>query len=397
MSENSVAIDAGTIADRARSLWRDASSRSASVGVELYAKVAIRSRVTRDNVGTGVTVDRTRETGLAVRALSAGRDHAGFAATSGLTGDSVRWAVDTASKFEARASALTPDPSEIIQSERWDLDVAAAPPDEATLTNHFMAQPHLEWVEAGTTVEVLIGAEGWLAVRRRHRVWALRAGPRTGLIAQRGFEDWEQHLDEGDGDDLFVSASKPAGLGVVVFRPGAATSVVGALVDAFHGPSSIRPIRLGDGWEISDEPVRADGLAGGSFDDAGFSTEPLVLAARGAWLGRLSGPGSFRRGSFREPPTEAASNLFMASGRDRTIPPDAVVAERCRILRLSNDVWVLGIDVAGTVEPNGLARRWLRIDPRALLAACSTRLGRTRVTPTGPMVPALVFEGILSE
>ena len=392
--ERTIEID--PFVERARSLWREASGRATSVRLELFAKAAVRVRATRDLDRTGVTIDRALESGLAVRVLRAGHDHAGFAAASGLTGDVLRWVVDTASTFNARASASAPGPSESIEAERWDLDAAVALPGEETLTRGIITRPNLEWVEAGTTIEVLIGGEGWLAARRRHRLWALGAGHDAKLVAQRGFADWEQLLD-GLGDDLSFPA--PAGvsdLGVFVFTPDAATSIVAALVDEFHGPESPRLTEIGHGWEVIDEPGRPEGLAGGSFDDAGFPAASRQLAASGTWLGNLSGPGTFRRASFREPPSETATTLVVPSGEEALLPARAAVARRCRVMRASHDLWVLEVDLVNRLNSGGLERRWVRVHPQTLIAACASRLGRTRVTPTGPIVPGLLFEGLLS-
>jgi len=394
MPEPELSFDVEAFVDCARSLWRDALDRASSVRLELFAKASRRFRVTRDLDGTGVTFDRAHESGLAVRVLGAGHQHAGFAAASGLSADVVRWAVDTASTFNAQAPASAPGPSDSIDAERWDLDAAVALPTEETLTTGLIARPKLEWVEAGTTVEVLIGAEGWLAARSRHRLWALGGGPAARLVAQRGFSRWEQLVD-GSGDDAsFETPSGSVDLGVLVLPPDAATSVVAASVEAFHGPASAQAMGFGHGWGVIDEPVRSDGLAGGSFDDAGYPSARRVLAADGRWLDRLSGPGTFRRSSFREPPKETATNLFMSSGEADHIPVGAAVARRCRVLRPSNELWVLELGLANRLNPSALERRWVRVHPGALIAACAARLGRTRVTPTGPIVPGLLFEGL---
>jgi hypothetical protein len=343
-----------------------------------------------------VTIDRALESGLAVRVLAAAHDCAGFAATSGHTGGDLRWAVDTASSLSARASSAAPQPTDDIEAERWDLDAAAALPGEEALTTGLIARANVEWVEAGTTIELLIGAEGWLAARRRHRFWAFGTGNEARLVAQRGFAGWE-HLLDGLGDDGSITAgASGSDLGVLVFPPDSATAVVSALVDEFHGQASIGSERIGHGWSVFDEPVRVDGLAGGSFDDAGFPVAVRELSVDGIWMGNLSGPGTFRRASFREPPSEMATNLVVPSGAEHPLPARAAVARRCRVIRASHDQWVLEVDLAIRRNKAGLERRWVRVHPQALLAACSARLGAQRVTPTGPIVAGLVFEGLIS-
>lgn len=387
-------LDVEAIADRARSLWREAVGRATTARVELFAKAAIRSRVTRDLDGVSARFDQVFESGIALRAFRAGRLHAGFAAASGLSADVARWAVDTACAFRAQAPASAPSPADAVAGERWDLDAAVSLPSEEALTSALIARPHLEWIEAGTTVEVLIGADGWLAARRRHRLWALAGGPGARLVAQRGIARWE-HLLDGSSDNFPESRDGPTNMEVLVLTPDAASSVVAALVDAFHRTGSAPGKAIGRGWDVADEPIRPDALSGGSFDDAGFPTGSHILAADGVWVGTLEGPGTFRRASFREPPTESPSNLFMPSGREEFIPDGASVVRRCRLLRPSAELWVMEIDLVNPGNGGGeLERRWIRVQPQSLLAACAARLGGSTVTSSGPIVPALRFEGL---
>ncbi|MCX6376132.1 MAG: hypothetical protein NTU88_08920, partial [Armatimonadetes bacterium] len=210
-------FDIESLVDRARALWREASRGETSARIELFAKVSLRSKVSRGPQGKGVSLDRTHETGLAVRAMRVGHDRAGFASASGLSDAVIQWAVDTASSFGAQVTASAPGPLDAIPSERWDLDAETDLPAEEALTSGVITHPSLEWVEAGTTLEVLIGAEGWLAARRRNRVWALDAGAR--LLAQRGFEGWEHLLDGADREDLIGAHSNSENPGLLVLAP----------------------------------------------------------------------------------------------------------------------------------------------------------------------------------
>jgi hypothetical protein len=386
-------LDVEEIVDRARALWRDASDRATTAHVEVFAKVAVRSRVTRDLSRVSARFDRAFESGLAVRVFGAHHDHAGFAAASGFSEEVVRWAVDTACAFHAQASASTPGASDSVAGERWDLDASAELPGEAALTDGLLTRPQIEWTEAGTTVEVLIGIGGWLAARRRHRLWALSAGSEARLSAQRGFEGWERMLDSSANDSPeFLSSSND--LEVLLLTPDAAAPVVAALVAAFHGPGAVRVEAAGIGWRVSDEPIRHDGLAGGMFDDAGFPTTTRALADDGVWVGRLDGPGTFRRTSFREPPAESATNLCVPSGPDEILRNGVAVVERCRIFRPSSELWVMEIDLRDPSGGGGVERRWIRVKPQSLLAACAARVGRSMVTSSGPIVPVLRLEGL---
>ena len=394
MTESKLTLDIETLVDRARALWHKALIGETRARVELFAKVSLRSKVARDLEGGGAKLDHVHETGLAVRVMRAGYDYAGFASASGLSDEVVRWALDTACSFGAQAPVSAPGPSDVVAAERWDLDAETELPVEDALRSGVVSRPSLEWIEAGTTLEVLIGAEGWIAARRRHRVWALEGGLGARLIAQRGFTGWEHLLDGACGADSFGGHSDSEDLGVLALTPDASSSVVEALVETFHGAGTVHSTRPGHGWDIADEPNRPEGLAGGSFDDAGFPTASRILAADGLWMGTLGGPGSFRRASFREPPTESATNLVMASGETSSIPDGAAVARRCRVLRLSSELWVLELDVKCGTGPSGWARRWVRVRPQDLLEACVSRLGGSKVTPNGPIVPVLLFEGL---
>jgi len=397
MLEPELSSNIEAVVDCVRLRWREARDRAKSARIELFAKTSIRSRATRDVDGSGVTFDHARESGIAVRVSRAGHDHSGFAAASGLSSDSVRWAVDTAFTLCAQATSSAPDPSDSIEPERWDLDPSVAVPDELTLTGGLTSRPNLQWVEAGTTTEVLIGAEGWLAARRRHRVWALGGGGSPKLVAQRGFAGWEELVDASDRAEFAPSPSDSIDLGLVALTRDAASSVVAALVDAFHGPASVPSGECGHGWEVSDEPVRPDGLVGGSFDDAGFPSLSRALAGEGLWQGKLGGPGTLRRNSFRDPPSEAPSNLFIPSGKAESVPAHVAVARRCRVLQLSHELWVLELDFDNFSNRRDWERRWVRVRPRALVAACASRLGHTKATANGPIVPGLLFEGLVTE
>ena len=394
MSEQESTFNIEALAVRARALWQEVSNPKTKARVELFAKVSLRSKVGRAHQSVDVTLDHTMETGLAIRVTPVGHVHAGFAAASGLSSQVVRWAVDTACSFDAQASAAAPDPSDVIEPERWDLDTEADLPSEGALTAGVMSRPSLDWVEAGTTLEVLVGAEGWLAARRRHRVWALDGTDGARLVAQRGFDDWEHLLTDPCLGASVDSDPRSDALGVLVLTPDAAAPVVASLVESFHGMGAPPAAKAGPGWDVADEPSRPEGLAGGSFDDAGFPATTRILAAGGHWVGKLAGPGTLRRGSFREPPTESASNLFMPSGEPNSIPNEAVVARRCRVLRLSTDIWVLELDLDRVASPVARKRVWVRVRPKDLLETCASRLGGSRVTAGGPIVPGLLFEGL---
>ena len=390
MLESDSSVDVELIADRARSLWREGSATVSTARIELFAKLACRLRVARERGASRATIHRSVESGLAVRAIRAGHDLAGFASSSGMNSDVLRWAVDTATSYHAQASASRPQAAHVA-AERWDLDRGMGLPAEDALTHALLSRPGVSWIEAGTTVEVLVGAEGWLAARRRHRMWALIDRPTARLVAQRGFSGWEAMLDAPERGLVPAGSTRPAGREFLVFTPEAAAAVVTALVGQFHGAGMGVRTRSGVGWDIADEPSRPKGLAGGTFDDAGFSATDRVLAKDGLWVGSLEGPGSLWRSSFRNPPVESASNLVMDGGITGRVPPDAAIVERSHVVRAAAHLWVLELEFR---EGGAEDRRWVRLNPELLLGACRSRLGDAQVTAEGPIVPALVFEAL---
>jgi hypothetical protein len=385
-------LDAEEFADSAMTLWRDASASMSTAPLELFVKAALRVRVTRDTVERDALVDRTLESGLAVRALPADQKTAGFAAAAGISRDALRWAVDRACTYRARATAFVPGPEYSLPELRWDLDAPSSLPTEATLRSALSERPKIQWVEAGTTVEVVVGVDGWRAVRMRHRFWALAELPDAQLLAQRGFHGWESLLEAGVEDGLHASAIlEGTASQSTLLRPQAAGTLVAALVAAFHGPESPDWETCGAGWDLSDEPLHPNGLSGGSFDDAGFPAVTRALGRNGHWVGNLDGPGTIRRTSFREPPAESPTNLVIpgkAQDGDRSY---FEVASNCRVLRTSPNLWVLELTLSGR-EHNRY--RFVRVPPKRLLDACVSGVGANVVTAGGAIVPALVFEDL---
>lgn len=380
MKESGQSFDVESLIDRARSLWCEASARVGKGHLELYTKTSSRVRATRSPDKTLVTIDNALESGLAVRTFEAGTEHAGFAASTGLSLDSVRRALDAADRWRGLASTAAPDARESIENERRDLDPEMPLPTAEELTAGTVATPEAEWIEAGITVEVLVGSGGWVTVRRRNRSWAVAGGAGSRLLARRGFMKWNELM----GDT--VSHPKLPDSRPLTLLAGAAAVVVAALVAYSHGADSAEWAAAGPGWEVDDQPANPLGLVGGSFDDAGFPTSSRILARSGTWVGALRGPGTFRRGSFREPPVEQSSNLVMSAVGGG--PVHGRIANRCNLLRLSADIWVLELDF---VDGD---KRWVRTTPQKLLTACCGRMGVSETTPFGPIVPAIQFEGL---
>ena len=390
-------LDVDELVDKARALRRTECARVGTGRLELFVKVALRHRASRYPSGARASIDRAFESGLAVRALRDGHDTAGFASSSGLSSEAASWAVDRACSFQAHVTATTPDSDAGLQEIRWDLDAEVDLTDVSRLLAGAAERTHVQWAEVGTTIEILVGPKGWMTVRRRHRFWACLEDGGTQLVAKRGVSGWEALLESG-GDEL-IRASEPEEpeSGSLILTSDAAAPVIASLVGAFHAHGSSPWMQSGRGWSLADEPSHPDGLSGGAFDDSGFPASPKVLAKDGLWVANVEGPGTLRRNSYREPPLESPSNLTMLSGISSRQPAGAVVAERCRVLRMSPDLWVLELQLTHRKGLESARHRWLRVHPMALLDACSEPFGCPKVTSDGLIAPGLVFEGLQTD
>ena len=395
MSEphSTYSFETDAIVDHVWTLWRDLSARARKCGVELYAKVSSRTRIERAESSARSPMRQALETGIAIRTLRSLEDGAGFAAASGLSHEVATWVLDRALEREMRVSAESPELLMSIPPSSSDLDPDHALPARGELIGALDRNPMLRWLEAGTTIEVLVGPSGWRMVRRRQRVWAMLNNARTRLLARRGLNRWQDPLERVSARHNLGKAGHNRTLQSLVFLPEAASPIVSALTVAFHTAKAPSNIQGGTGWTLDDDPLRSDGLAGGTFDDAGFPAERLSLAVEGRKVGGIHGPGALRRRSFREPPLPAPSNLTIPSGEPLGDLGDCAVAESTRVIRTHPDLWVLELELSPTVgqsEKNG-SRGYVRLSPRELLERCEARLGEQGVTAEGPIIPALRF------
>jgi hypothetical protein len=386
--------DIDSIVERTRGLWREASTSAPGCGVELYAKLAERVRVERGHSSGQSAFRRTAETGVAIRTLTSRGDGAGFAAASGFSRDAVRWVLDRAVGASSRVSGLSPDALGTTPDEVWDLDPLQVLPSRTDLLAALADNPSVTWLELGRTTEVLVGAGGWLAVRRRQRVWGSLQTDSTHLIARRHLGDWREVLDgEATAEVAIETGSGPKTSHSVIFLPNAASPIVLALAGDFYIRGTLVGGRGGVGWTLEDDPREKEGLSGGVFDDAGFTAGIRTLAKNGASSGRIGGPGTMWRRSFRDPPAPSASNLTMPAGTTAIDGRHGQVVDRSRVIRLGPDVWVLELEF---VPAQGRTRRraYVRLSPAELMGCCAARIGIPRVTADGPIVPSLRFDGL---
>jgi len=370
------------LVERANALWMRAQ-RERTSRVELYAKLADRVRMER-----GPSMHRAREAGIALRTFTRDESRAAFASCPGLSNGAVDGAFSAGQRW---VTAATPEPA-LVSGRRSDLDADLSLPSEVELLTWLRSSPSIAWVEAGTTTEVLIGPEGWVTARRRHRIWAMIRPDGDRLVAARGAPKWDEALqrctaeyDPGGPTGASSSCS-------IACQTEAAAPIVNALVHRFHLSNAIGDLRVGPGWNVMDEPAHPAGLVGGVFDDAGFPTSPLKLSNGGA-LRTLEGTeGHLWRRSYREPPIPTPSNLIVGSRGLEEPEPCGFFARRCRVHHLTRAVWVLEFEPVG-----GGAPLFVRTSPERLIRACALGVGPARFTANGPCVPVMVFRGLQDE
>lgn len=386
-----VPLDVDAIVEHARASWRDATLRAPHTRVEFYAKVAERARVQRGHAHRSADYGRSIESGIAIRVFTSHLEGAGFAAASGFSRDAARWVLDRAVARGSVVSGVSPDTEGIERGDTWDLDPVQFVPPRSELLTEMGESPSVDWIEGGTTAEVLVGTTGWLAVRRRHRVWGLVGTGTARIIAGRSLAGWREARSRSEVESANALAGRLPASQTVTLLPEASAPIVQAAVGWAHLGEPSKDIAGGSGWSVEDDPLHPEGLSGGVLDDAGFTAAPRVLAREGDLVGRLSGPGTLRRRSFREPPRAAPSNITMPAGLELENRPLGEVADKCRLIPLSPELWVLDLEI---LSGNGMPRRraYVRVRPAELLGGCARRIGEPQITGSGPIVPSLVFD-----
>lgn len=389
-----------------RETWERArSSVGASTEVELYARASRRVRVT---VGAGgrLRVGRGMDEGLAVRAFDARRRTLGFAAVSGL---------DAAEG--ARAARRAEADAVPFDGERPWSEWAGVRSDGAESFPNLPSRDDLAawltgalrrsgcnpvedpWVEASSTIETSWTREGsW--TRSRLRIWGIAVAPCVAspeaepvprVVAARGVaalpaDPWPLHGGRRRAGAVDSES--------VVFDGDALASLVPTLVRTLADNGSGAATRVGPGWVVKDDPTHPDASVGGPWDDAGYPARPVPLADGRTIVGTIAGPGSFRRGSFRDPPEPAPTLLIVEPSAVDPCPGDVrIFAARIHAL---DGRWVLEVD---GVDPTGAAfqARFIRTDPFSLAARCVGGDGTAVVRAGIVLTPALRFEGLRVE
>jgi hypothetical protein len=388
--DSSPMLEPDALVDRARQLWRSVRRGVGRNRFDLFLKIARRKRAHREHAGDRTSTSETMESGLAMRMARPGATVASFAACSGVSDESLAWVLSTVGQEGAGAVVDMPEPRSVVEPLRTDLDLDHAPPMAEELESWVADRKEVAWIECGSTYEVVVGDEGWVAVRGRHRSWAmtenLEEGPR--LFASRGLAP--PNVTKWACGTITDGPKPGSPSATVIFSPAAAAAIIGGLVRAMQGGEIPPGIPVGAGLCVADDPRHPAGLSGGSFDDAGFEARRTILADGRQAVGPLPRAGTLRRASFRDPPSNAPSTLVVFSDAPIRMSERAPIISHCRVLPVAPGEWVLDLGPGSANDHPSIAR----IAPEALVERCLGTVGPPVVCADGVITPGLVFTGI---
>lgn len=165
-----------------------------------------------------------------------------------------------------------------------------------------------------------------------------------------------------------------------------------ALATALRDSGQTEPIPVGTGFCVAEDPHDPRGLAGGTFDDAGFPTRYKVLADGHFASVAPRGAGDLRRDSFRDPPRPAFGTLVVADGEE-TLPDQGIVVDGLRIHRTAPDHWVLEIDGILVGDGPRFEKGYTAIHPLSWVRRIRGAVGEARACPNGVVAPTLLIDG----
>ena len=387
--------------ERIASLLSLAEQAAPEARIELYHRWTTRTRIAREAWSAGPLRFAGCEEGIAVRLADAvGRWT--FGASSGGGSPSLLWAIEAARSSEPAGGGEEGPRAWGAGDGSFQLDLDEGPlPEEAAMEEWLdlaldalirargVAQrgPASGWIEAGRTVEVLVGQGGIATMRSRNRVWAMGSAGRerplgalavaarriSSLSADAWAEQWTASTASGGRGEWTR--------GPVVLEGRAAGELVRHLAAAVHGRGAAPGAPVGSGWRVVDDPLDPDGLSGGRFDDAGFPAGRRALSDGRQAVGALEGRGHSWRPSFRDPPEALFTTLLVLGGSEEA-PPRTPRVHDLRIHRLAADRWV-----AEAPGPTYVEAR-----PLDLVQRCVSSFGPVRRVLPGVVSPALLVD-----
>lgn len=402
--------DPDVLVDRLDSLCAAAKRSSASCEFELYHRSSVTLRVTRKVPGGPDEVQSGRDDGLALRRGQESDERAVFTATAGCDEAKLSWLIEQSDRGYGTPSVAGWPKGSALAIDRDDR--LELPSHEAirswidrasTALKPTVSTPARVRVESAAIVETWASSNGARASRTRARAWAIAEpfadshGRAPLVVAGRSWDSldgngWRTLLQDRrwPGEESVDSVS---GNWSFVFGPEAAAVLVRALVRALHGPSAPDVKAVGPAWRVSDVPAHPQATGGGTFDDLGQPSGVTQLADGKRVVGRLGGPGTWRRASYRDVPLPDPSFLVVEAGREK-LPGRAVVVSETSVHVLGPRHWLL--ECRGGLLENGgpgaaVRGLLLKVDPLDLVARCASTWGEPRISWLGVSTPALVF------
>jgi hypothetical protein len=183
---------------------------------------------------------------------------------------------------------------------------------------------------------------------------------------------------------------------IVLLEAEPAAVLIRALVRTLCMPGHSGGNAVGAGFRLLDDPLHPAGLGAGRFDDAGFASEPVVLADGCSIVGTLGFEGRMRRSSFRDPPSSAITTLVVSEGEE-TVPNDGLWVDGLRVHPLENEVWILEIDgfvLEGGQWAGRFGRNLVPVRPAELARRCAGAMKGSRLCSNDTQTPPLLFDGL---
>jgi hypothetical protein len=403
---DSWATSSGAAIDRIADLLQKTSRQHGDGLVEAFHRSSSSRRVEWDSASKKTRSRVGREQGGALRWIDPRREVLGFAASSGTARVAFETCLSIAAETPEKPVIGCPWNLEATAAE--DLDALAGLPRlhemEEWLRKSTPQSAESAWVETGLSTENWLSSPQNVQKRVRGRVWAMwiprkthGMGSKPLFVSARGWHELlrldplEAWADRSSGQPRETPWPDDAKL---VFSPETSASLAWMLALVTHHPE-IRPgATVGPGWVLTARPQDDPGsLFGSAMDDAGFPSESRVLADGRHVTGDWGGPGSLRRGSFRDIPEPTPVSLRITP--PRLDPPKRSVWVTRIDLHPADDHWMA--ELHGRQYPDGAAfqNRWARLEPQRLVEACLGGIGPARRSHLGMTTPALVFDAWL--
>jgi len=390
--------------DSAIRLLEEMSTDHGDGPTEAFHRSSASMRFERDSAGGASRCRLGREEGGALRWFDPRDGTLGFAAASGDARHSFDQCRVIATRIRGKPVERCPWNTDAAPVE--DLETAARVPEAEEILDWLRRNTpdsvDSAWVEIAVTTETWLNSGGNVQKRGRSRVWAAwtprSEGAKPVFAAARTWgalsradraEAWRDRAPGAGHDFPWPDDAR------LVFSPETSAILAHMLVRTAHHPFVEPGTPVGPGWVLTADPTNHQAaIFGSSADDAGFSRTTRFLADGRHVIGSWGGPGTLRRGSFRDPPQPEPVNLSLEP--PKIDPPRRAIWITSIDLHPAADGWTVRLQ--GRRYPDGapLRPKWTRFHPQLLLKACLGGLGPARESHVGMTTPALVFEELAS-